>query len=99
MRVKGWKNGGGTYGIRVGSPNIRKYFDESWAEIEVEIEGKLHRFALTDGFRRHCPEFRDRGAPVIREWLRRYRTLDWPKGSPPSMLLIPLGGNRFRLDA
>ncbi len=99
MRVTGWSNGGGTYGIRIGSRNRSKFFDVNWTEIEVEIDGEVHRLALTDGFRRKCPEFRDRGGPVIREWLRRNRTLSWPKGPPPSMELTPLGGNQFRLDA
>jgi hypothetical protein len=97
MDASAWSNGGGTYGIRVGFPNRHKFFDESWAEIEVEIDGVVQRFGLTDGFWHHCPEFRDKGAPVIREWLRRNRTLEWPKGNPPQAQLIPLGGNRFRL--
>lgn len=96
MRVKGWSNGSGTYGIRVGAPNRRNFFDENWASIEVEIEGVSHRFVLSDSFWGECDEFRGR---IIREWLRRHRTLKWPNGSPPSMELIPLGENRFRLDS
>ena len=71
--------------------------DPTWTEIEVEIDGRSHRFALTAGFWNKCPEFRDRGAPVIRDWQRRHRTLDWPKGHPPRFELVPMGGNRFRL--
>lgn len=52
MRVTGWSNGGGTYRIRIGSRNRAKFFDVNWAEIEVEIDSDVHRFALTDGFRR-----------------------------------------------
>jgi hypothetical protein len=98
MRVKGWSNGQGTYGVRVGFPNRRAFFDEEWTQIEVEIEGEVHQFALSGGFWRRCPEFRDRGAPVLREWMQRHYTLNWPKRAPPSFELIPLGGNRFRLD-
>lgn len=94
MLASAWNNGEGTYGIRVGSRNREKFFDKSWPEIEVEIDGIFHRFALTDGFWHRCPEFRN---PVIREWLRRNRSLEWPKGHPPTVDLIPLGGNRFRL--
>jgi hypothetical protein len=97
MRVKAWSNGRGVYGIRVGAQNRAKFFDASWAEIEVELESEVHRFRLTDGFWRDCPEFRDRGAPILREWLRTHRTLNWPKGDPPAIELIPLAGNRFRL--
>jgi hypothetical protein len=97
MQASAWNDGGTTYGIRVGLPNRDRFFDPSWREIEVEIDGEIHQFPLTDGFWRQCPEFRDRGTPVVREWLRRHRMLKWPKGDPPRMELIPLGGNRFRL--
>jgi hypothetical protein len=97
MQASAWSNGGGTYGIRVGFANRDAFFDESWTEIEVEIDGHFCHFGLTDGFWNQCPEFRDSGDPVVREWLRRQRILDWPKGEPPRVELIPLGGNRFRL--
>jgi hypothetical protein len=97
MQVSAWNNGGDIYGIRVGFPNRAEFFDESWTEIEVEIDGQPYYFGLTDGFWNHCPEFRDSRHPAVREWLRRHRTLDWPKGYPPRLELIPLGGNRFRL--
>ena len=97
MRAKAWSNGKGVYGIRVGTQNRTEFFDKSWREIEVEIEGEVRRFRLTGGFWRDCPEFRDRGAPVIREWLRQYRTLEWPEREPPEVELIALGGNRFQL--
>lgn len=97
MRATAWSNGGGTYGIRVGFPNRDKFFQRSWDDIEVEIDGKAHRFVLTSGFWNRCPEFRDSGAPVIREWLRRQGGLEWPKRHPPRVELLPLGDNRFRL--
>ncbi|HZY90044.1 MAG TPA: hypothetical protein VFE78_34805 [Gemmataceae bacterium] len=97
MQASAWSNGGGTYGIRVGVTNRDEFFDKGWTEIEVEVEGRLYRFPLTDGFWNHCPEIRDSGAPVIREWLRHHQALNWPKGDPPQVELIPLGGHRFRL--
>lgn len=97
MQASAWSNSRSTYGISVGFPNRREFFDESWTEIEVDIDGVVHRFGLSDGFWHDCPEFRDRGAPIVREWLRRHHTLEWPKQHPPQVQLIPLGGNRFRL--
>ena len=97
MQVRAWNDGGNTYGIRVGIPNRDAHFDATWTEIEVEIEGTFHRFSLTPGCWNHCPEFRDRGSPVIREWLRTHHVLDWPRGDPPQFELVPLAGNRFRL--
>ena len=97
MQASAWNDGKNTYGIRVGVPNRDKYFDPAWKSIEVEIDGHFHCFRLTAGFWRHCPEFRDSGKPIIREWLRRKHMLDWPRGKPPRMELVPLGDGKFRL--
>lgn len=97
MEASAWSSGGGTFGIRVGIPNRDHHFSRSRAEIEVEVDGQPHRFALTPGFWNKCPEFRDSGGTVIRDWLRRHRTLDWPTAHPPRFQLLPLGGGRFRL--
>ena len=97
MQASAWNDGGNTYGIRVGLPNRDRYFDPEWSEIEVELDGRFHTFKLTPSFWRRCPEFRDSGEPIIREWLRRHRSLDWPRGRPPKMELVPLGNGRFRL--
>ena len=96
MEVRGWSSGGGTYGLRVGVPNRDEFFRPEWDEIEIEIDGRLHPVRVTGGFWHQCPEVR---SPIIRDWLRRYRTLKWPKGEPPKAELVPLGGNRFRLIA
>jgi hypothetical protein len=97
MRVSVWYGGRGTYGIRVGYPNRDKFFCRDWEEIEVEMGAKSHSFALTKGFWHRCPEFRDRGNPIIRNWLRMQGPLEWPKGAPPCFELTPLGSNRFHL--
>lgn len=99
MEVSAWSNGGGTYGIRVGVPNRDRCFSKGWSSIEVEVDGEPRRFQLTEGFWRHCPEFRDSGGRVIRGWLERHHTLNWPSGQPPRFQLLPLGGDRFRLVA
>jgi len=107
FEVSAWFGGAGrkgdrskaTFGIRVGVSNREQFFDPSWTEIEVEMDGIPQRFNLTSGFWRKCPEFRDSGKTVIREWLQRHRTLNWVLGSPPKMTLVPLGGSKFRLVA
>ena len=88
MEASAWSSGSGAFGIRVGVPNRDQHFDPSWTEIEVEIDGQPRTFALTPGFWNKCPEFRDSGGTVIR---------DWPTGEPPRFQLLPLGGGRFRL--
>ena len=97
MQVTVWHSGENIYGIRVGKSNRDKYFNHKWKSIEVEIEGCFHRFNLTNGFWHRCPEFRDRGTPIIREWLRSHQLLNWPSGQPPKIELNSLGEGKFRL--
>lgn len=98
MRVSAWKGGrSDMYGIRVGAPNRDRYFHRGWSEIEVEIDGRVHRFKITPGFWNKCPEFRDRGTPTIRNWLVANGLVPWKKGSPPKFTLEPVAGKRFRL--
>lgn len=97
MQVSAWFGGPGTYGIRIGEPNRDKYFDHEWKTIQVDIDGCFHEFKLTPGFWNRCPEFRDSGGTIIRDWLHSHRTLDWPKGHPPKFELLPIGCGRFRV--
>lgn len=98
MEASAWRGGSGTYGIRVGVANRDEHFDRAWTRIEVEIDGHFHEFTLTPGFWHKCPEFRDSGGTIIREWLRRHHTLDWPAGHPPRFQLLALGAARFKLE-
>ena len=89
---------GGNYGIRVGITNRDEYFDPLWKEIEVEMDGKMNVFGLTGGFWNQCPEFRDKGNKVIKDWLTIHKKIPWVKGKPPRFELIPLSKNQFRLN-
>ena len=95
MQVKAWSGGNTTYGIRIGFPNRKQFFDLAWTEIIVEIDGQTHHFPLTPGFWNRCPEFR---SPIIREWFAHHQILKWPRGNPPVFELQYLDGNRFRLS-
>lgn len=97
MQVTAWHSGASTYGIRIGKHNRDKYFNSKWKAIEVEIDGRIQRFVLTAGFWHQCPEIRDRGAPIIREWLQRHHLSKWAFGHPPKVELLFLGQGRFRL--
>ncbi len=97
MEVSAWSDGKNTYGIRIGKPNREKYFDRNWSDIEVEIDGKSHTFNLTAGFWNQCSEFRDSGSTVIRDWLKRHKSINWDKGKPHHFQLLPQGGQRFKL--
>jgi hypothetical protein len=97
MKASVWSSGQGKFGINVGHPRRREFFDTGWADVELELDGEFHNFPLLPGFLRHCPEIRDTNAKILQEWLRRHGLLDWPKGDPPKVELIQLGGNRFRV--
>jgi hypothetical protein len=86
-----------TLGIRVGKNNRDQFFSREWKEVFVDIDGTLHTFSLTNGFWNKCPEFRDRGKPVIKEWLMTSNLIEWRKGSPPRLILETVGEGRFRL--
>jgi len=60
----------------------------------AEIDGVFHTFKLSSTFWTTCPEFRGK---AIKGWLLSHKLIPWPKGKPPILELVPLGGNRFRL--
>lgn len=93
MVCTAWK--GGTFGIRVGSKNAQQYFKPGWTHIEVKIGNNFHYFNLSTTFWTTCPEFRGK---EIGDWLHRQSLAPWSRGNPPKLHLIPLGGNRFRLQ-
>jgi hypothetical protein len=99
MEVKAWSSGGGVYGIRVGATNRDKHFSRSWTSIDVEIDGHRYEFRLTPGFWKKCPEFRDSGTTVLKDWLRVHQIVPWPVGQPPRCQLLPIGDRRFQLRA
>jgi hypothetical protein len=99
MEARAWSSGQGNFGISVGAQNRDQYFDRAWTEIEVEIDGRPYHIGITPGFWNKCPELRDSGNTVIRDWLHRQGVLEWPRGHPPRFELVALGGNRFRLEA
>ena len=94
MDATAWK--GETYGVRVGDRNRDQFFDPSWKQVEIEIDGQSHVLKLSKGFWHKCPEIRGK---VIKEWLFRQGLAPWPEGRPPRLLLTPLGDNRFRLSS
>jgi hypothetical protein len=93
--VKGWQGGGGTFGIRIGAPNRRLYFNPAWKSVLIEIDGLRHDIAITDGFWKKCPELRSR---AIKEWMTANGLIPWPKQDPPSFELTALADRVFRLE-
>lgn len=97
LDVGAWRSGTAenprTHGIRVRLGD-RDTFGRDWKSIEVEVAGGWHRFNLTEGFWKGCPEFRDNNQRVLRQWIQQF---SWIKGKPPRFGLAAVGPRRFRL--
>jgi len=94
MTVTAWTNGGTVFGIRVGRPNVREFFQPGWETVEILAGEEWQEYRLWDTFWTSCPELR---GGLIGRWLRREGLAPWNKGEAPRLELIPLGVNRFRL--
>lgn len=69
-------------GIRVGRPNVERFFDKHWDVAVIEIENEAIPVKITGTFWTTCPELR---SPAIGTWLRKKGLVPWPKGRPPEM--------------
>jgi hypothetical protein len=98
MKSRGGVGGAGHFGLRVPLADREEFFDRRWSEIEVDVGGKFHTFAIRPNFWEAAPVIREReGHTVLRDWLQRKKVTDWKPGAPHQVQLVPLGGNRFRL--
>ena len=101
MRVTAWSNGsasssGAGYGLRLTSADRDTYFDRGWEHVDVDL-GVHGRAAipLSGSFWARCTELR---SASVGRWLLAHRLAPWPKGSPPTLELLHLGGNAFELS-
>ncbi|HXI42031.1 MAG TPA: hypothetical protein VNH18_11280 [Bryobacteraceae bacterium] len=44
------------------------YFKRNWPSVEIEVDGELHTFPLSDTFWTTCPEFR---GGALKDWILR----------------------------
>jgi len=96
VRATAWHGGAGergSYGIKFTEADRDRYFDRSWRDVVLELDGAgTTKARLTPSFWRVCSEVRSR---AIGDWLIRARVAPWPTGSPPGLVVTPEGGNRF----
>jgi len=99
--VSGWKSGefltprAVVLGVRVGRANVERFFERHWDLVLIKVENETIPVKLTKGFWTMFPELR---SPAIGDWMRKKGLAPWPEGRPPELRLIPMGGNRFRLE-
>lgn len=101
MRVSAWKSGkfgsrkGGTWGVRIGRKDAKRYFDKRWKTVILDLDGFLHSVRVSGTFWTTCPELRN---AAIGNWLTRHGLTPWPRRKPPKLELLPLASNRFKLS-
>lgn len=98
MLASAWTNGRSTYGINVGRTNRKRFFSPNAKVVNILIDGQAHQFRLSPSFWNSCPEIRDSGQPVIRQWLERNNLLSWPLYEPARVNLLPVSHNTYRLE-
>lgn len=97
MRAKGWHNGGDPrdragYGIKFDAKDRDRHFDRDWESIVLVFGDCQVEVALSPSFWRSCSEVR---SAELGQWLLGSGHAPWPKGSPPSIAVNTIEGNRF----
>jgi hypothetical protein len=91
-----WNQSGAGYGIKLKSADRDRYFDRTWTDVAVGIEGLGSAdVKLSASFWAHYRELR---SIHISTWMRANGFASWPNGNPPSFQLRRHGGRRFKLS-
>jgi hypothetical protein len=102
MRATAWSNGspsrsGAGYGLKINPQDRDRFFDRDWVNVVVELPSEgATSISLSSSFWRRCSELR---SAAVGRWLLRAGLAPWPRGEPPNFTLMPVGGNRFKVDA
>ena len=99
VHATGWHNGGpphdpAGYGLKFVGRDRDRYFDESWSNVILELEGaEAVSIQLSRSFWRSCTELR---SADVGRWLLSQGAAPWLKGSPPGIVVTPDSDNRFK---
>jgi hypothetical protein len=81
------------YGLKFVARDRDKYFDDSWTEIVLALDGGGDVvIPLGASFWRSSTELR---SADIGKWLLHNEVAPWPKGGPPGVIVTPDVDNRF----
>ena len=103
MIVTAWNNGdhhrsGAGYGLKIKAGDRDQYFKPEWKSIFLEIEGEPQPVEINiqkaSFWNKTCRELIN---SAIGKWLLAQGLAPWPKGHPPTLLLEPVAGNRFKV--
>ena len=101
VRVTAWNNGsprssGAGYGLRVSHSDRDRYFGAGWNCVDVDLGADGHAaIQLSKSFWARCIELR---SAAVGRWLIRHHLAPWPPGDPPTLALLHVEGNAFRLS-
>jgi hypothetical protein len=101
MQVTAWSNGsprssGAGYGLRISPTDRDRYFEAGWDHVDVDLGVYGHAaIPLSESFWARCTELR---SAAVGRWLLGHHLAPWPTGAPPTLALLHVGGNAFRLS-
>jgi len=95
MVVKTQSKGRGVTGLNVGATNVRRYFPQQIAVIELLLDHLQIQCGLAPGFWQGQPEIYD---PRLCAWLESKNFHERPDRPPTPLAMIPTGKNCFRVQ-
>jgi hypothetical protein len=95
MVVKTQSKGRGNTGLDIGANNVRRYFPQQIAVIELQLDHLQIQCGLGPGFWQGEPEIYD---PRLCAWLESKNYHGRPDRLPVPLAMIPAGKNCFRLQ-
>jgi hypothetical protein len=87
---------GAGYGIRIHPKDRDAHFQRGWKFVFIRIEdGPSFRVVVRPSFWKRCPDLTH---AKMGEWLLEQGLASWPKGTPPTFELEPMGEREFNLS-
>jgi hypothetical protein len=101
VQASGWHNGtprssGAGYGLRISKTDRDRYFVPGWDNVELQFpDGQRVGVELTRSFWKPETQSAELRDSAIGRWLIAQGAAPWPQGSPPRLVLTPLGPKTF----
>ncbi len=96
MLVTAHARGRGDIALLIGEHNVRRYFPQQIAAVELQLGELFIDCALPPEFWQNRPEIHD---PRLKAWLKCRVFHQHPGCHPHPLNMIPVGKNAFRLQA
>ncbi len=98
MLVSTWKNGSGSFGVKISSDDREKYFRKDWLSVNLTLEGSIGVIVINvDKKSFWTPTCGELISYEIKAWLKLNDLDTWPDKQPYRLELKPLSGNSFFL--